>query len=375
MSLPGTQAYAPLIENITHKKLPIAFSVASKHCSQAIALKKKGIVVECPHHDGSCTATWPENAPMSSVESHLASGNAAFLKHVKIDKLCTDNDSKIINGTRQVFPEAEKMDCTVHVSRGQRRLIYRCPFSEAFYKSYRVGSKSNVNRIVVNAVAKRCTAELQKARAAVKVDADLLKAINYSKENIVKCLSGNHTKCRHTSFVCKGTRMTTKCILETLPEQRWLVLSEKDKCVMLKLLEYKLCPDMVLRQRDLLNTNKSEATHLRVFKSLPKSNTWVRNYEGRAHSAIHSASGGMTKSLREINEIMGVPMNPQSDIVLQKIDQRDAYLAGCKKSHRYKVRRKYVSQRKEHLKCAYSAGYKSGMMHPTVRKDHDYSRK
>lgn len=373
MSQPGTQAYAPLIENVTDKKLVIAFSTASKHCATAVSLRKLGVSVECPHHEGKCSATWPENVPMGNVETALAKSNAAFLEHVQVDKLCTDNDSKLVNGTRQIFPGVEKMDCTVHASRGQRRRLFKHPFSDQLYARYKVISKSNVNQILSAAVAKRCTAELQQAKTCIGDDKGFLKKVTQAKENIIDCFGGRHGKCRRHSFICKGTRASLHSILSSLPEQKWLLLSEKDTIVLAELLEYKLSPTMIMRQRDLLNTNKSEATHLRVFKSLPKSNTWLRNYEGRAHSAIHSATLGAAQSLREINKVIGAPMNAKTDKILDKIDKRHRYLEDLRKTAKSKSHRKQNTRRKSHMKCAYNAGYKSGMMHPGVRNDHGYS--
>ena len=75
---------------------------------------------------------------MGNVEAHLAADNARFLKHVKIGTLCTDNDSKLIHGTQSVFPDAQKSDCTVHVSshRGQRRHFFCSQLTNDFYDLY-----------------------------------------------------------------------------------------------------------------------------------------------------------------------------------------------------------------------------------------------
>lgn len=373
MSQPGTQAYAPLIENVTQKKMVIAFNTATKHCSRAIALRKHGVQVECPHHDGVCMATWPENTPLGNAETTLAKQNAEFLEHVAVKKLCTDNDSKLVSGTRQVFPGVEKMDCTVHASRGQRRRFYKHPFTDEFYKRYKATSKANVNQILSTCVTKRCTAELQQASKIAKTNDVLQKMVWKAKVNIVMCFSGRHDKCRQHSLVCKGTRSNIDFVVSSLPEQKWLNLSEKDIITLGGVLDYKLGPEMVLRQRDMLNTNKSEATHLRVFKSLPKSNTWLRNYEGRAHSAIHSATRGTAKSLIEINEAAGVSTNDKCRSVLNEIDRKTVYRVKYTKTTRAKASRMQNSRRKCRMKCAYSVGYKTGMMHPQVRKDHAYS--
>ena len=140
-------------------------------------------------------------------------------------------------------------------------------------------------------------------------------------------------------------------------------------------MNYKLSEEMISRQYAQLNTNKSEATHRRMFKSVPKSITWVRNYKSRAHSAIHSASLGTGQSVEALNDIMGAPISSETKYRLRSLDRRDSYFAQRSKSMGAKIRRKQSKARQLHMKDAYRAGYKTGMMHPSVRKDHDYTRR
>ena len=373
MTQPGTQAYAPLIENVTKKKMVIAFSVASKQCSTAIALRNKGFDIECPHHEGRCFASWPENTPLGNVETKLSEQNAAFLKHVGVKCVCTDNDSGLVNGIRRHYPGASKEDCCVHVSRGQRRFFFRNQLSVDFYKHYPSLPRNLVSSIVSNAIAKRCSAELRNGKAK---DSDMTKfqsRILQAKFNILRCFCGVHNQCKNTSYVCNGSARCTKTILSSLPNKQWLSLTLKDKAVLLKTIDYKLSPEMVSRQQQLMTTNKSEATHLRVFKSLPKSRHWLRHFEGRAHSAIHSASVGCGKSLETLNQKLGAPLSSAAAHSLNRMDKSEQSKSKKRKENKSKHKRKQSQQKKTLQKCAYHSGYKTGMLHPSVKKEHAYS--
>jgi hypothetical protein len=66
-----------------------------------------------------------------------------------------------------------------------------------------------------------------------------------------------------------------------------------DKLLFMKVINHTLCDTMVSRQQHCTSTNKCEAIHKKVFKAIPKPNTFNRNVYGRANSQILGASLGI----------------------------------------------------------------------------------
>lgn len=375
MSQPGTQAMCPLIERETDRKMVLWFSTVNKICPTSLKQRERGENAECPNHSGVCVSNWPENVPLGTVESHLAEENARHIKPgITLSHLVTDNDSGLISGTQKVFPNAVKQDCTVHVSRGQKRKMFSVKPSVSFMADVpakdRIKNLSHLGRTIAN----RCSSELKKARQCTSDDNKFQEMVIKAKNNIINCFEGKHYRCRKQSFVCKGGKKDRMNVVKSLPNKVWLQLNDKDRKEIQSVIDYKLSPEMIKRQMKVMNTNKSEATHKRVLRSLPKSMQFSRTMSGRAHSAIHSASVGSGHSVVTINECMGATVSEDGKHHLKKIDCKASYESKrAKDANRY-MRKRNSILRKCRLKKAYGLGYKTGQMHPSMRKEHPYSK-
>ena len=62
------------------------------------------------------------------------------------------------------------------------------------------GAQLNFEKMIANAISKRCTKELELARKTFPSDNDnFLKKISEAKDNILDCFSGVHLKCKKFS--------------------------------------------------------------------------------------------------------------------------------------------------------------------------------
>ena len=364
MSQPGTQAFCNLIESETPQKRVIAFNVASKLCPKCTQYRDKD--GHCPGHPGLCTQTEPDiETKFSCIEEHLSEANFKDLSDIQVVHLCTDNDAKLLKGAKKVQPDTTKQDCSVHVSRNQIRQIHNTNLSDTFFGSISKKEKSGFLNKVGQAISKRCTAELNEGlRQCAGNDEQFYQTVSEAKDNILSCLSGDHTLCRKKSFICDGSEYSIKNSVSGLPNELPLSISEEDRQDLAKVIDYKLSMPMLERQHKGLTTNKSEATHKRLNRSLPKSNTWSRTFGGRAHSAILNASEGTGQSVINISKKMGTSLSETGQKLLKAIDREELYHARHRQSLRHKVLRKSRRTRK----LAQKSGYKKCQLHPTVKE-------
>ncbi|KAI8511945.1 hypothetical protein Bbelb_110450 [Branchiostoma belcheri] len=213
----STQVTVPVIEKKTKGDMLIGFGFASKLCT----CRRDG--KDRQTHGPSCKANFPPADPIGKAEEVLAGRAVEGMQEknpVLLDKVLTDNDSHITKGvrhtTKNISPtlQVEKLDCEVHVSRGQRRKMFRIStvlsdqivsgitgYSAKVAQTKRTWFATALGR----AVSKRCSTELRRAREKYPQNDDLFKlSVQQAKDNIVNCFSGNHTNCHSTSFMCRA---------------------------------------------------------------------------------------------------------------------------------------------------------------------------
>lgn len=74
------------------------------------------------------------------------------------------------------------------------------------------------------------------------------------------------------------------------------------------------------------NTQKVEATNRTIRRSLPKNVTYTRNFEGRAHAAIHSINNGPGQSINNLCLKLGtpIPQGTKAAMSLKSLDKTAA---------------------------------------------------
>eukprot|EP00058_Branchiostoma_floridae_P010013 XP_002595501.1 hypothetical protein BRAFLDRAFT_69098 [Branchiostoma floridae] len=149
---------------------------------------------------------------------------------------------------------------------------------------------------------------------------------------------------------------------------------DKDRVALMKAIDYKLSREMVERQRHLRSTNKCEATHLVLLKSLPKSRTWKRNAAGRAFSAAHSvAVGGMGESMVRILATLGCKLRPggPASKFLSWADKKAKADRARQRTAYFRGRRAHSWWRQQNAKKG--SGYRPEQLHPNFSDEHGYS--
>ncbi|KAI8486495.1 hypothetical protein Bbelb_357300 [Branchiostoma belcheri] len=429
----------PVMETETDDQLMIGYGFSNKLCKIGESLRAQGVENPCPGHDGHCSANFDPAEPIGNAERVMGAQVAWDMlgdAPVVLAKLLLDNDGKVIEGAQETYNKLretycalkwmrhednlqdpnpsssthgqggekdhrviggemwergisiEKEDCTVHVSRGQRRAVFRLKLSPQIIlgKPIPSGSKCKTSGVVAkktrfchilgHALSRRCQAELAAARRRHPTDhAKFYAAVSGAKSNILDCFSGNHTKCKDLSSTCKARPNDPTYRPKHLPWGRYLCMTADDRAALMTAVEYKLSGEMVQRQRNLRSNNKCEATHQVLLKSVPKSKTWKRNAAGRAASAAHSvAVGGMGESIVRILATLGCKLRPggPASKFLSWADKKAKADRVRQRSAAFKSRRAQAWWRKENAKRG--SGYRPEQLHPNYSKEHSYSQ-
>lgn len=333
-SQPGTQSFTPLIECVTKKKLTIASTAMNTHCT------KGG---NCKHTD--CSRNYDPQEPIGNSEVKAGRLNLEECTENNMcpDAITSDGTSLAVRGANALRTHLEKLDCTVHVTRGQRRAIYRLQGQE-FQRQL---GNLKIKNILARDVPNRCALELRRARAKYINNEEFYNQMELSRQCIVPCITGDHELCEKWSLVCSGKSCPMKWT--------WgnpLMLSAASREEMQNVINYKLSTEKVKRQRYGLNTNKAESLHNRVYHVMPKSRCYRKNYSHRTHSAVHSDSVGIVESLLKFNEKTGSKLSNGTVSIkrLATIQKKIKYFETYQDAFRFRIRRRQIQFRKIKLK-------------------------
>ena len=75
-------------------------------------------------------------------------------------------------------------------------------------------------------------------------------------------------------------------------------------------MEYRLGQDMLEKTKMNTNTQKVEASHRSMRRSIPKSVTFSRHFPGWSHSAAHNINHGPGESIYQLCKVVGSPISP-----------------------------------------------------------------
>ena len=181
--------------------------------------------------------------------------------------------------------------------------------------------------ILSNDISKRCYTEMIRAWLAHKGNNDkYFSAVERARATILPCFQGAHKNCHTHSSVCNAATRK-QFVPRHLPGNKYLVMTESDKSFMSNVIDYKMSKAMVQKQLNRSSTNKVEAIHKKVFKAVPKSNTFSCNVFGRAHSQILEATLGLKQCTVTLCREACVPLKPDGSgkNVLEQMNARDTY--------------------------------------------------
>lgn len=374
---PGTQAFCPLIETNTSENMVLSYNIANKLCKRCQLHGK--------NHDGECSCNYPKSSPIGNAEKVLAHQHITNLLDKTPDFLpdivVTDNDGKIAAGMKQALSDAgntkhlTKEDCAVHTSRSQRRIGMSQKWSTSFAgkTGKNITNRNSFINELVGAIVKRSSGELRGAVATGKTDS-VVEAVQKAKLTILPCFQGNHKFCKQ-SFVCP-TAKRKKPRYTHLPKKLPLKnMTSSDEEMFEKVVNYKLSEVMTKRQIHNMNTNSCEAFHKKIFRSVPKSNTFSRNVYGRVGAQIITSSLGRDKGSRRTCSAVKAPLSVSGpgEKSLKQLSSEDAYDKERRKLPKTKRRRKMKERQNKSLSKTHGSLYKTDHLHPNMSKEHSYA--
>ena len=348
----------------------LSYSIANKLCKRCQLFGQ--------HHAHQCSANYPLCSPIGNAETTLASQNISSMENMNPpDIVVTDNDGKICSGMNKLSKKTIlKEDCRVHVSRGQRRLAMATKWSTAFAGKMSAKSRISFVQDLAQATSKRCAGELLGACKQAQSYSQFVDVAIKAKDTILSCFQGDHSECTK-SFVCpKHFRRTPHC--RHLPRKKYLSnMTKEDKALFKRLVDYKLSPKMIRRQFHNLSTNASEAFHKRVFRSVPKANTFSRNVYGRVATQIVVASMGKTKGIARVCGSVSASFTRQGPGLkaLTQISKSDLYFKHLRQQTAAKSKRKILDRQRQCNRRKTGSLYQSSHLHPHLTSEHSYAEK
>lgn len=224
--LRGTQSSTPFIEMTTKKGLIIGMESFSQICG-----KRKPGKFTCDCRQDECTINYPTGGPMSNVE-HVAA--ASFINKIEESSLKGKVSHVLTDGCKQIKcgmnnDHIEQLLCIQHIKRGQMRKFYAVAgsLSSGIFGSADVAGRK---RALGNAVVNRCSAELRRTRTSAKNDSIFSTKMEKVRNNLIQCISGDHSQCRSSSSTCKPRYQLSSTSF---------LLTDHDKEILQQVLDYR----------------------------------------------------------------------------------------------------------------------------------------
>ena len=307
----ATQSVAIVMEHSTSRKLPLCVSIANKLCRKRT----------CQHLN--CKKNHRTEDSMSSTETKLAKENLnklEMLNILKIDSLTCDASAQLEKTVREHSAKVQRpirqFTCYVHAMRTLQKHLKNV---------HLIGPVPGKDKLLfqqklATAIRRRVHFELVRIQRHVTSEDAFLAKAKAAVQNIIKCFSNEHGNCQITSLVCLAHLASYSP--KFLPYGKHLNLSFDD-IEKLESVLTKFVSDVKLSKISrLLNTNKCESLHNRIFTYAPKTSVWSRNFDALCHSALHSSVYGTGKSTLILAKSRGI-VTDQSDPVFHHMVERD----------------------------------------------------
>jgi homeodomain interacting protein kinase len=299
-----------------------------------------------------------------------------------ISSITTDPDSGACKAAEElhthtkISKKPEHFLDTRHLSENQRKTICKLNFSKNMFPGRTQNDKNKMKKRFANDLVKRCESEFKAAQTMHAGDIRMLKrCLSYSKYSIVKCYQNDHSECRKHSFTCNGGKIKNWINIShfNLPNNFKLNCTEDDEYKLHQCVEYRLGPKTLEKTRLGMNTQKVESTNRTIRRSLPKNVTYTRNFEGRAHVAIHSSNNGPGLSMYKLCKKVGAPVTDGTKVTrsllgLQKSrEQQLAYHKSAVARSKRCQKRHVLYKLYDDTQAAKIQDYKKAVLCPKVK--------
>ncbi|KAK3091389.1 hypothetical protein FSP39_019512 [Pinctada imbricata] len=322
----GTISITPVAECSTNRKLVIALNVCNKLCNKK----------SCDHT--SCAKSYPTDKSITSSEAFSVAKNLKSIQDnniLNVRSVTTDQSCQVEKVISDTSRHISHYHCFIHRLRNLQKKIQNIKM-----KSFLAGiDNSTFSRRVSCAIRSRVYIELTRLNKTERNRANFMRKSKLTIQNVVPCLTGDHTKCQLHSKFCRPS--TRKLVLRDLPGREFLTLTDHDEECLASELSKFVNNTNGMKLRVIRNTNKVESVHNRCFTVAPKNTNWPRNIEGLCHSAVHSDTHSHGQSTTILAETLGISYGKKDPFTshMASLDKRYSYDKLRKKSHQYRTNR------------------------------------
>ena len=311
---PSTQAIYLVAENETPNHSIINIQTKNKLCSK----RRNGSSIKC-QHGGECFSNIDMGMNIGNEEEWARQCFQELANTgLEVEYLTTDPDSSSYRATMQLYEdgvtstEPKHLLDTRHVSNNHRKFIKKMTELIKYIEGNTKIERQKMHQKLSVDLADRCQAEFTQAFEKFSGETSKLKsALSYTCDAIVECYHGNHDLCTMYSFVCLSTSNITWLQKSPCLDAGFVLQpSDDSRALIRKCVEYRLSQGMLEKTKLNSNTQKCEASNRSMRRSLPKNNTFIRIFPGRAHSAAHNINHGPGESIFKLCKLVGSPISP-----------------------------------------------------------------
>ncbi len=350
---PATQVTYVATENQTADHQVLNLVTRSKLCSKHHLTDNSSCI-----EDPNCTA----NLRMSeSIGNEKKLAEECFRDLTKdqleVQFITTDADSAAHSAAADMFRDGELgqrpenfLD-TRHLSASHRRHIKSSNYVlNMMPASTKKEKQALANKFSLD-LAARCQAEFSAGYTYQAGNVTKLKkSLSYCSTAISFCYTGNHSKCKKASYVCKGSNADNWLVKSKFLDRNFQIKRSKENSqTLLQCAEFRLGCNVVDKTKFNLNTQKCEAVNKAMRRSLPRDTTFSRNFHGRAHSAVHTVNAGSSaRSVARLRQSLGCGVSKHSKIdkALRKTHQKTLQ---CKRYKQTAISKERRGQKKLEL--------------------------
>ncbi|CAG2240007.1 unnamed protein product [Mytilus edulis] len=338
-------------DNISVKDQPV------KAISSGIQIKReqRGFVWEI--HSIVIIETSFQNLPLvESIGNEQRSASESLSKlyseGFEVRHITTDPDSSAYRAAEQLASNynskvtPEHLIDTRHFSDNHRKQIKKNEILTSLMPARTKKQREDlIGRFALD-LSQRCHAEYKSALKHCDGNFQTFKRkLSHTVDAIILCYQSKHCICKRNSFVCKGIEdpWINKSIY--LPKTFKLNLTLKQQSELRKCINYRQGPKRIRAHSTGNKTQKSECVNRIIRRSLPRSNTFSKNFKFHVSSANH----GPGESVMALCLSVGAPVTAGSKVHTHLQQEQKIY-----ENHKqYKKLAKYMKNRKQKAKAKF----------------------
>ena len=353
----ASQAVALLVENTTSRNYVLASETVNKLCWMGTYLRGQGYHVTCPGHQ-DCTANKNRAAPFNEKEMGQAMGDQLTDMGMVVSHITTDGDAKMAEGVRQSIKsldpllEVERYSDPYHLSKMQFKKTNSANFSLSMFTGRTKAEKKVQQTEFSRDMKSRCSLTLKSLREECSGDYErICKKLPFALEAIVRCYSGDCSRCRRHSKTCDGGVTNSwwhKSMFLGPAGIHNLEMNEDDKDLLRELLRLRLSVNAYSLVRRNTHTNINEGLNRKLSVHLPKNVNYSRNAPARVASCILDHNLGYAEAMQRKTEVCGTTLSPPVQQKMQQMTTAAAYHR--KYQGRTSTKRRAIVRRAEHNK-------------------------